>query len=78
MQGRNLSLAETPGPSFFQLFWAKFTGSLPANQSAIEAEDWDKLGDASEEAQSEPEDEILDQSAEDFFGLNHSGAITSF
>ena len=78
LQGRNLSLAEMPGPSFFQLFWAKFTGSLPANQSAIEAEDWDKLGDASEEAQSEPEDEILDQSAEDFFGLNHSEAITSF
>ena len=78
MQGRNLSLAETPGPSFFQLFWAKFTGSLPANQSAIEAEDWDQLGEASEEDQSEPENQILDQSAEDFFGLNHSEAITSF
>jgi len=81
LQGRNLSQSELPAPSFFQLFWAKFTGSLPANQSAIDApEDWDQLDDEPEDGldQSELAKVILDQSAEDFIGYNQSKHMTSF
>ena len=56
VQGRNLSQAEPPGPSFFHLFWAKFIGETAANSSSLQAGNQSRAEDFSQ-SEEDPSDD---------------------